>query len=62
MSKKFSEDLKSVYLVVCYQSIVGVYAEQDDAANMQRELINKNRPADILCRPVTYPLNVNGHE
>lgn len=56
-NKKFTEDLKCVFVVVCYQSIVNVYADQEDAAQCQRELIQKNRPADIICRPVVYPLN-----
>lgn len=56
--QKFSEDLKCVFVVMCYQNIVGVYADQDDAAQVQRECINKNRPADVLCRSIIYPLNV----
>lgn len=57
MKQKFSEDIKCVYVVVCYQSIVGVYADQEDAAQVQREYISKNRPADVLCRSIIYPLN-----
>lgn len=56
MSKKFSEDLKVVFVVTCYQSIVGVYADSQDAYQCQTELINKNRPADVLCRSIVYPL------
>lgn len=57
MTKKCVEDLKCVYVVMCYQTIVGVYADQDDAAQVQRDSINKNRPADVLCRSIIYPLN-----
>lgn len=49
--------LQVVYVVTCYQSIVGVYAAQDDACQEQRNLIAKNRPADVLCRGIIYPLN-----
>lgn len=58
MSKETTESpVQVVYVVTCYQSIVGVYASQDDAAAAQRELINKNRPADVLCRSIIQPLN-----
>lgn len=43
-----------VYIVTCYQSIVGVYANQTDASQVQRDLIFKNRPADILCRSIIF--------
>ena len=45
--------LQVVYIVTCYQSVVGVYASQEDAAQCQREFIVKNRPADVLCRTVS---------
>ena len=50
------KNIECVYVVTCYQNIVGVYANQEDAAQVQRETIAKNRPADILCRPVIYPM------
>lgn len=49
--------LQVVYVVTCYQNIVGVYASQQDAATAQNDLVNKNRPADVLCRQIIYPLN-----
>lgn len=51
------EKLNHVFIVTCYQNIVGVYSSQEDAQQIQNEYISKNRPADILCRPVMYPLN-----
>ena len=51
-----NENLKVVYIVSVYNSIVGVYANQEDASQAQLENINKNRPADVLCRSVIYPL------
>lgn len=41
------------FVVTCYQNVVGVYLSQDDAAQVQRDLINKNRPADIVSRVLT---------
>lgn len=58
MSKETNErPLQVVYIVICYQNIIGVYATQQDASIAQTDLINRNRPADVLCRPVIYPLN-----
>lgn len=51
-----NENLKVVYIVTVYNSIFGVFANQEDAVQAQVENINKNRPADILCRSVVYPL------
>lgn len=57
MDQKVKESpLQVVYVVTCYQSIVNVYASQDDAFQVQRDLIAKNRPADVLCRAIVYPL------
>ena len=58
MSKVETAPLQVVFIVTCYQSIVAVYSSQDDACICQRDLINKNRPADVLCRSIIYPLNV----
>lgn len=49
--------LEYCYVVVCYQNVVGLYANDDDARQVQRDFINKNRPADVLCRPIVYPKN-----
>lgn len=57
MSKQNEAPLQVVFIVTCYQNIVNVYSNQDDAAQCQRELIAKNRPADVLCRSIVYPLN-----
>ena len=59
MSKVENAPLQVVYVVTCYQNIVGVYSSQDDASQCQRDLIQKNRPADVLCRSIIYP---NCHE
>ena len=48
-------ELQCVYVVTCYQNIVGVYASQQDAFQVQKEYIDKNRPADVLCRSIIYP-------
>lgn len=45
-----------VYIVTCYQNIVGVYANQDDANIAARDLILKGRPADVLCRLIVQPV------
>lgn len=59
MSKETTvRPLQVVYVVTCYQNIVGVYASQDDACVAQKDLILKNRPADVLCRPIIQSLNV----
>lgn len=58
MEKTKETLLQVVYLVTCYQNIVGVYANQQDAVFCQSDLIQKNRPADILCRSVIYPTNL----
>lgn len=48
-------EIQCVFVVTCYQNIVGVYADQNDACQVQRDLISKNRPADVLCRSIIYP-------
>lgn len=53
------EKITSVYIVTCFNNVVGVFADGDDAAQCQREFVQKNRPADVLCRPITYPLKSN---
>lgn len=57
MSKVENAPLQVVFVVTCYQNIVGIYAAQEDAAQVQRDCIMKNRPADIICRSVIYSLN-----
>lgn len=42
----------NVFIVTVYQNIIGVYANAEDAFQVQREYIAKNRPADVLCRAV----------
>lgn len=49
------ENLKVVYIVTCFQNILGVYADPSEAHSAQMEMIQKNRPADIICRAITYP-------
>lgn len=56
MSNSVEKTLQVVYIVTCYQNVVGVYANQQDAANCQLDLIQRNRPADVLCRNVIEPL------
>lgn len=41
---------KPVYLVCCYQNIMGAYESFDDAAQVAKDLIQKNRPADICTQ------------
>lgn len=48
-----------VFIVTCYQNIVNVYREQEDAAQCQRELVLKGRPADIVCRAIVEPLKTS---
>ena len=48
--------IQCVYIVVTFGNIVGVYANADDAYQQQKEFVNKNRPADVLCRSIVYPL------
>lgn len=36
-----------VYIVSCYQSILGVYADFDDAAQISKMQVAKGRPCDI---------------
>lgn len=55
MSKQTETPLQVVYIVTCYQNIVGVYSSLDDAVVVQKEYIAKNRPADVLARTVFYP-------
>lgn len=57
MSNLVEKTPQVVYIVTCYQNIVGVYATQPDAVTCQLDLIQRNRPADILCRNVIEPLN-----
>lgn len=39
-----------VYVVCCYQNIIGAYESFDDATQVAKELISKNRPADICTQ------------
>lgn len=41
-----------VFIVTCYQNIVGVYASQEDATLVANGFIAKGRIADVICRPV----------
>lgn len=50
-----NQPLQVVAIVTCYQNIVGVYASIDDAVQVQKEYVAKNRPADILVRSIFYP-------
>lgn len=55
-SNQLQKTSQAVYIVMCYQNIVGVYASQEDASACQLDLINRNRPADVLCRSIIEPL------
>lgn len=59
MSNQSEKPLQVVFVVTCFQNIVGVFADQQDATIAQNDLIQKNRPADILCRPIVYPLKAS---
>ena len=56
MSTSVEKPSQVVFIVTCYQNIVGVYSDQKDASMAQCDLIQKNRPADIICRQIIYPL------
>lgn len=56
MSTSTEKTPQVVYIVTCYQNIVGVYATQQDASTAQLDLIQRNRPADVLCRTIIEPL------
>lgn len=51
-----TSQLQCVYIVVTFGNIIGVYATADDAYQQQKEFVLKNRPADVLCRSIVYPL------
>lgn len=55
-SNQIQKTSQLVYIVTCYQYIVGVYASQEDAGACQLDFINRNRPADVLCRPIIEPV------
>lgn len=57
MDNQVNGPLQVVFVVTCYQNILGIYANQEDAAQIQRDFLLKNRPADIVCRSVVYSLN-----
>lgn len=48
-----------VFIVTCYQNILGVYSSIQDANQAASDLINKGRPADVLSRIVIHPLKSN---
>lgn len=56
MSKSI-EQIKMVYCVTSYGKIVGVYAVSDDAFQVQMQMINKGRLAELVPMPIVYPLN-----
>lgn len=51
MSKQ-NEQVPTVYAVVCYGQIIGIYSSGDSAFMVQKDCIAKNRPADIICKPL----------
>ena len=51
------EKAKMVFVVTCYQNVVGVFASQDDAVQCQRDLILKNRLSSIIATDLVEPLN-----
>lgn len=57
MSQSVEKAPQVVFIVTCYQNIVGVYANQQDASTAQLDLIQRNRPADVICRPIIEPFN-----
>lgn len=59
MSTTTEKTPQVVYIVTCYQNIVGVYATQQDASTAQLDLIQRNRPADVLCRTIIEPLKAS---
>lgn len=51
MSKQ-NEQVSTVFAVVCYGQIIGIYSSADSAFMAQKDFISKNRPADIICKPL----------
>lgn len=47
-----SEPATMVCVVTCYGNIVGVYRSIDDAQQVQRGFILKNRPAECIVKPL----------
>lgn len=56
MSQKI-EQIKMVYCVTSYGKVVGVYADSQDAFQIQMSMINKGRLAELVPMPIIYPLN-----
>lgn len=56
MNSQTEKTPQVVFIVTCYQNIVGVYSSQEDASACQRDLISRGRPADVLSRSVIEPL------
>lgn len=53
MSK--TNEPRLVYVVTCYQNIIGVYTSLDDATQVVKETVAKNRPANIATMPLIEP-------
>lgn len=43
---------KNVFIVTCYQNVIGVYETMEDATQVADSFIKKGRIADVICRPV----------
>lgn len=48
---------KIIFVVTSYQNIVGCYESMDDAADVAKQTIAKNRPANIATIPLTPKSN-----
>lgn len=56
MSNSTEKTPQVVYIVTCYQNIVSVYSSPEDAYACQKDLVSRNRAADVLCRSIIEPL------
>lgn len=41
---------KLVYVVTCFQNIMGVFENLEDASQVAQTFIQKGRPCDISCQ------------
>lgn len=57
MSKESIQSPVLVYSVVSYGQIVGCYSTISLAAEIVEQMIAKNRPADIIVKPLIYANN-----
>lgn len=52
---KTIEKIAVVYCVTCYGKLVGVYADSNEAFQVQMNMVNKSRIAELVPMPIIYP-------